>query len=38
MTIDAENGIADVQPAGQVSRHAGEDFRDQDRHLVLYTA
>jgi hypothetical protein len=27
-----------VQPAGQVSRHAGEDFRDQDRHLVLYTA
>ncbi len=38
MTVDAENGVPDVQPAGQVSRHAGEDFRDQDRHLVLYTA
>ncbi len=38
MTVDAENGIADVKPAGQVSRHSREYFRDQNRHLVLYTA
>ena len=37
MSVDAENGIADMEPAGQISRHAGEDLGDEYRHLVLHT-